>query len=215
MPPNSSQTLHGFVYSFDETQVTWFGKLRDAILASLTYFQMFLDIRSFMIGKLVNIDKGRRRALVNLPNSNRFIWMKYPKNCEDMLMSNYNNFIEITGKIEVDRSIVPRSIRFVRQIELVDTSGIHVSEIMPPFLRLRGEHNPMIRVSLNESQSYYEADYEELNLIAGGYTRQEVKEELEAILIYQWQTLIQDTQTPVNNISMQIRKELERTFVEV
>ena len=215
MLPNSRQTLQGFVYSFDETQITWFGKLRDAIFASLTYFQLFLDIRPFMIGKLVNIDKVRRRALVNLPNSNRFIWMKYPKKCEDMLLSNYNNFIEITGKIEVDKSIVPRSIRFVRQIELVDTSGIYVSEIMPPSLRLRGEHNPMIKVSLNESQSYYEAEYEDLNLIAGGYTRQEMKEELAAILMYQWQTLIQDTQTPVNNTSKQIRKELERTFVEV
>lgn len=73
----------------------------------------------------------------------------------------------------------------------------------------------IIKASLNDTQYYYMDDYEGLNLISGGYTRQESKEELEVILWHQWKVLSHETDIPINNASIATQSELAKTLTEV
>lgn len=93
MSTNTSQTLEVLNYTTTYSHTSWIGKIQEGIISCLTYFEWILDFRP-------NLTEN----LVSLPSKNQLIWMRYPKILEKFVRSDYNRFIAITGKIEVDKS---------------------------------------------------------------------------------------------------------------
>ncbi len=190
-------------------------KIVDIYWAFAIYFGIFHSTRSSMLGFLLQLNVEQRKALVSVPHTNRMIWIKYPKSLEDTLAKCLQNTVEITGKIVVDNSDLPTDVRFVRQIAKANLSEIMVSEVLPPNLNLRFTNDTAIRVEFDERQQFYWALHDDLNIISSGYTRTELKIEIQDRLTYMWKLFVQNQDEVLTADALELRNRLQETFVEI
>lgn len=167
-----------------------------------------------MLGFLKAVDTENHRALVAIPSTPRTLWFKFPAYLAGSVSDCVQNSVEITGRISIDKSDYPQDIKFVRHIAIVNTSDIMLSDVLPAKLKLRISKDVPIRVAIDDSQQFYWATNEGLELCTTGFTRMKLVSNLQAIIQNEWENLVKDEISTLSASAQKYKKILLSTLEE-
>ena len=185
------------------------------LAAFVTRFKIHTRNYPCMIGELIEVETDKQVAMVSVPRTKQRIKFRYDKRIEPNLLSNLSKLIEIKGKIGMDKHDYPVLARSVKQVSSVDTSDIDISEVLPDSLQLT-HHNPlMVNVDLDETQLFYSAKLESLNLFACGLSREHLKDRLRGNLEICWDEFVTEDSSDLSQDALDLRKRLLDSFTEV
>lgn len=189
--------------------------LTSVISSFLACFKVFDKFQPFMIGEIASVDAMARTAIVIDHKTQRQIVIRFDKSIERILTKNKSKFVEIIGKIRIDRHYNPISISSINKIIPVDTSDIRITEVLPKYLVMISSSEPAIKVELNEDNRFYSAELRDLNIFACGFTRDELKENLKESVDICWDEFVREDDSDFALSAQTLRKMLLKTFKEV
>ena len=181
----------------------------------LSRFNVFAKYHPYMIGKIDAVETISQTAVVIDAKTQRRIMINYDEGIERVLTTNKSKFVEIIGKIRIDRHYNPISISLVSDIIPVDTGDIGITEVLPSFLVMTSCAEPAIKVELNEDKRFYSAELENLNIFACGYTRAELKENLKESVDICWDEFVREDDSDFAVSAQNLRRMLLSTCREV
>ena len=181
----------------------------------LSRFNVFAKYHPYMIGKIDSVDIRSQTAVVIDAKTQRRIEIRYDESVEGVLTRNKDQYVEVSGKVQVDRNFNPVSIQTLNKINRVDTSDLEIAEVLPSYLELTASTEPTISVELDEDKRFYTAELESLNIFACGYTRLELKENLEERVDSCWDEFAREDCSDLTDSALSLRERLLNTFREV
>ena len=191
----------------------------DTFVHRLTAFVTRLKIHTrnypSMIGELLEVETDKQVAMVSVPRTEHRIKFRYDKRIEPKLLANRSKLIEIKGKIGMDKLDNPVLARSVKQVNSVDTSDIDISEVLPDSLQLTHQNPLMVNVDLDETQRFYSAELESLNLFACGLSREHLKDRLRENLEICWDEFVTEDSSDLSQDALDLRETLLDSFREV
>lgn len=186
-----------------------------ALKAFLSRLNVFTRLQPFMIGEIEAVDTEAKTAVIIDHKTQRRIVINYEEGIEHVLTTNKSKFVEIIGKIHIDRHYNPISISSVSGIIPVDTSDIGIIEVLPSFLVMTSSAEPAIKVELNEDKRFYSAELESLHIFTCGHTRVELKESLQERVDSCWDEFVREDCSDLIEPALAIRERLLKTFREI
>ena len=181
----------------------------------LSRLNVFAKYHPYMIGKIDAVDTRTLTAVVVDAKTRRRIEIRYDENVEGVLTRNKDQYVEVSGKVQVDRNFNPVSIQTFNKINRVDTSDLGIAEVLPSYLELSVSTEPTISAELDEDKRFYTAELESLNIFACGYTRSELKENLEERVDSCWDEFVREDCSDLTDSALSLRERLLNTFREV
>ena len=181
----------------------------------LSRLNVFAKYHPYLIGKIDAVDTRTLTAVVVDAKTRRRIEIRYDESVEGLLTRNKDQYVEVYGKVQVDRNFNPVSIQTFNKINRVDTSDLGIAEVLPSYLELTASTEPTITVELDEDKRFYTAELESLNIFACGYTRLELKENLEERVDSCWDEFVREDCSDLTDSALSLRERLLNTFREV
>ena len=120
----------------------------------LSRLNVFAKYHHYMIGKIDVVDTRTLTAVVVYAKTRRRIEIRYDESEEGVLTRNKDQYVEVSGKIQVDRNFSPVSIQTFNKINRVDTSDLEIAEVLPSYLELTTSTEPTISVELDEDKRF-------------------------------------------------------------
>ena len=185
------------------------------LTAFVTRFKIHTRNYPSMIGELLEVETDKQVAMVSVPRTEHRIKFRYDKRIEPDLLANRSKLIEIKGKIGMDKLDNPVLARSVKQVNSVDTSDIDISEVLPDSLQLTHQNPLMVNVDLDETQRFYSAELESLNLFACGLSREHLKDRLRENLEICWDEFVTEDSSDLSQDALDLRERLLDSFREV
>ena len=193
------------------------GYLR-SLLALLKLNTSIEDIfrRTFhaFIGVVTKVDVKESRLLVKIPNFERELWANYPPSLEKFFLSNQGNLVEFEGKIKLDKTEVPYSVKSIDNARLADDSNIRVSEVLPVFLCVKTLPKQFFDVYLTDDKQTYVAEYEEISFSCWAHTRTELKEAITAHIELDWTSYAKAPDETFHSSGIALKEKLRSMFEE-
>ncbi len=78
------------------------------------------------IGRVIELDVLRKRIALQVPETNRKIWIKYSPDHQGILQKNMRELVEIHGSIASDKDYNPIIILNVQDVYTLDISDIDI-----------------------------------------------------------------------------------------
>ena len=186
-----------------------------AFKAFLSRLNFFTKFQPFMIGKIEAVDIVAKTAVIIDHKTERRIVINYEDGIERVLTTNKSKFVEIVGKIHMDRHYNPISISSVSGIIPVDTSDIGITEVLPSFLVMTSPAEPAIKVELTADNRFYSAKLESLHIFTCGHTRVDLKDCLQERVDSCWDEFVREDCSDLTEPALAIRERFLSTFREV
>ena len=181
----------------------------------LSRFNVFAKYHPYMIGKIDSVDIRSQTAVVIDAKTQRRIMINYEEGIERVFTTNKSKYVEIIGKIRIDRHYNPISISLVSDIIPVDTGVIGITEVLPSFLVMTSCAEPAIKVELTEDKRFYSAKLESLHIFTCGHTRVDLKECLQERVDSCWDEFVREDCSDLTEPALAIRERFLSTFREV
>lgn len=194
---------------------TRFNTLVQRLITFVARFKIHARNYPSMIGELIEVETDKQVAIAIVPRTKHRIKFRSDKRIEPNLLANRSKLIEIKGKIGMDKLDNPVLARSVKQVSSVDISDIDISEVLPDSLQLTHQNPFMVNVDLDETQRFYSAELEYLNLYACGLSRDHLKERLQRNLAICWDEFVTEDSSDLSRDGLDLRERLLDSLTEV
>lgn len=215
MPFSTSNVFEGLVGPHSASGTSQAKPVKHWLTSLVARFGIFPRLYPSMIAELRELEEDKQIAIVLVPRTRQSIRFKYDSTLKQVLLANVSKLVEIDGKIRMDECDNPIAVSTVKHIELVNTNDIVVAEILPDFLHLNDTSLHLIKVELDETQRFYCAELEDLNLFACGLSRGHLKEQLRENLEVCWDEFVREDGSDLSQDARDLRDKLLSSFKEV
>ena len=124
-------------------------------LKSLTGSPADHEVGRSVAGHLKEIDFDKRRIRLEHPPTGRQLTCSYPRQLEHMLVDWRRNLIQVLGEVTTGPDDIPKRIRSVDDIHLVDLSPIELREFITQGRRVRAREPIVFEPAMDDAYQHY------------------------------------------------------------
>ena len=124
-------------------------------LKSLTASRADNEVGLSVAGLLKEIDFDKQRIRLEHPPTGRQLTCAYPRQLERMLVDSRRNLIQVLGEVTTGPEDIPKRIRSVDDIHLVDLSPIELREFVTQGRRVRAREPIVFTPAMDDAYQHY------------------------------------------------------------
>jgi hypothetical protein len=167
-------------------------------------------------GELIRINFDENKLFIRVPLTGRQLECSYMPEIEVDLLESRRGLIQVTGEFVIDESGEPLRLTAVSRIEPVDLSPLVFSRVEYDGTVLIPKPPLEITPSLDDdTQQYFVASDESLDLRAFAETRDDLAEEIAHQLVFAWSAYVKERVDRLAPKAAELAESLRRRFVEV
>jgi hypothetical protein len=169
-----------------------------------------------VVGTLVRINFESNQLWVKHPVTKKDIECNYLPEVEAELIDARRDYVQVIGEFTLDDAGFPMRLSNVSSVSALNLSPINVDGVQSETVSLRIQPPLSLFPRLDEeSMQVLEIIDEELNLQAYGYTRDELISEIDACLLYLWDSFVREDPNLLSEDAAELRARLLARISEV
>lgn len=215
MLPQSGSSWH---LDFHDGNDKRFARLTDGYAPFIDELVIPPDVREesqTVTGTLSSVNFTERKLTIIYPVTNREMDCFYPEELEDLLFENRRGLLQVTGRMVLDDSGVPKKITDVSDIRELDLSPFLVTSVTYGELELDANQSLSLVPYLDQSKQLICIDYPQLGIDLFAETRRKLSLELDEQIAMLWLEYARATDDELDEPASKLKIALLRTFHEV
>ena len=163
-------------------------------------------------GELQSIHFSEHKLEIIYPPKNRVLDCYYDESIEDLLYENRRQMIQVTGRVIVDDSGLPKKIVDVTNIQDLDMTDFEIEAIKSDSFTLRAKNKIIISPELDDSKQLISLDKEEIGICVFAATREKLLEELNTQIVMLWREYVLASESELSTDAIDLRHALQDAF---
>jgi hypothetical protein len=213
--PKSGDTWQFGILAANNSEVTVAAKaasqLTDAVVATPESTSVLA-----VTGTLIKVDFESNQLWIKHPKTNKEIECNYLPEIEEELLESRRDYVQVIGEFTLDNEGFPKRLSNVSSVSALNLTSINIEkfcaadteiQLIPPL-----QLTPVLD---DESMQLLEINEPSINLHAFAYTRDELIEEIEACLVFLWNTYVLEAPVALSNDATDLRQRLMNRMSEV
>ena len=180
------------------------------------YYSLASEVAIFpvFLGNVTKINFKSKTVSLTDPKTNKLVTIPYREEQEQVLKDSARKLVEVHGEIHKDEADNITEVKNLIKIIPVDLTDMNIKDLLPPFLEPNNLTNVSVTIELSESKSVYYGTYEDLEIFAGGHSRESIESEIRSEISVLWRDLVQERYTDIAPYAQRIKETLQELFKE-
>jgi hypothetical protein len=213
--PKSGDTWQFGILAANNSEVTVGAKaasqLTDAVVATPESTSVLA-----VTGTLIKVDFESNQLWIKHPKTNKEIECNYLPEIEEELLEARREYVQVIGEFTLDNDGFPKRLSNVSSVSALNLTPINVERFSS--INAEIKLNPPLHLTPTldeESMQLLEVSDPSINLHAFAYTRNELIEEIEACLVFLWNTYVMEAPDVLSDDATDLRLRLVNRMSEV
>lgn len=173
-----------------------------------------LGLYPVFIGVVSRINLKKRVVALTVPDTKQNVSIPYTCEHERILVDSARNLVEVHCDVYKDGSDKIRKLENLSRFVPVDVTDMKIEDLLPPFLEPKNIANSIVNIELTDNESFYRGTYEDLDILAGGYSRAGIESEIRSEISVLWKDLVREKYTKLSPYAQSLKEKLHRSFKE-
>ena len=173
-----------------------------------------LGLYPVFIGVVSRINLKERIVALAVPDTRQNVSIPYMCEHERVLFDSARKLVEVHCDVYKDGSDRIRKLRNLSRFVPVDSTDMKIEDLLPPFLEPKNIANSIVNIELTDNESFYRGTYEDLDILAGGYSRAGIESEIRSEISVLWKDLVREKYTKLSPYAQSLKEKLHHSFRE-
>lgn len=173
-----------------------------------------LGLYPVVIGEVSRINFRNRRVTLTIPDTKQSVSIPYMGEHERILFDSARKLVEVHCDVYKDGLDRIRKLENLSRFVPVDSTDMKIEDLLPPFLEPKNIANSKVNIELTDNESVYCGTYDDLDILAGGYSRASIESEIRSEISVLWKDLVREKYTKLSPYAQSLKEKLHHSFKE-